>query len=385
MTTISTASAAARMAMRSASSCRAQGAGFMEAVEQLAGEAGLEVPKATREAARPSAAGTTWSRCWKRRSPRFQRRLFAARGRARAGLSARARADRRDDPPLRPRLVGRGARRAGGELAGEGIAAALLGEAGLMQAPEDGRGGAGAVLQPGDVPDPRPARPHDQLRRPHPGRRPAEIRQRAGDRRVLQAAHPVRPGSRPGRRRARGRVVVAVEGYMDVIALHQAGFRGAVAPLGTALTEEQLEILWQLAPEPVLCFDGDAAGGARRRARHRRCAAAARRRAEPPPRQAARRRGPGHPRPRRPASASTRCWRKPSRCISRCSRCIAAARWWARPARRPRRAPSSRTSSTPRRPSSPTGPSRSEYRSALRDAALSEARRARAPPAARQR
>jgi DNA primase len=55
--------------------------------------------------------------------------------------------------------------------------------------------------------------------------------------------------------------VVAVEGYMDVIALHQAGFGGAVAPLGTALTEEQLELLWQLSPEPTLCFDGDAAGG----------------------------------------------------------------------------------------------------------------------------
>ena len=48
---------------------------------------------------------------------------------------------------------------------------------------------------------------------------------------------------------------------MDVIALHQAGFAGAVAPLGTALTEEQLEELWRLSPVPILCFDGDAAGG----------------------------------------------------------------------------------------------------------------------------
>jgi DNA primase len=58
----------------------------------------------------------------------------------------------------------------------------------------------------------------------------------------------------------RGASVVAVEGYMDVIALHQAGFTGAVAPLGTALTEDQLQELWRLSPEPVLCFDGDAAG-----------------------------------------------------------------------------------------------------------------------------
>ena len=59
----------------------------------------------------------------------------------------------------------------------------------------------------------------------------------------------------------RGEPVVVVEGYMDVIALHQAGFGAAVAPLGTALTSEQLEELWRLSPAPVLCFDGDAAGG----------------------------------------------------------------------------------------------------------------------------
>lgn len=55
-------------------------------------------------------------------------------------------------------------------------------------------------------------------------------------------------------------MVVAVEGYMDVIALHQAQFPFAVAPLGTALTEDQIEELWKLADEPILCFDGDSAG-----------------------------------------------------------------------------------------------------------------------------
>lgn len=53
---------------------------------------------------------------------------------------------------------------------------------------------------------------------------------------------------------------IVVEGYMDVIALHRAGFATAVAPLGTALTEAQIEELWRLAPEPILCFDGDTAG-----------------------------------------------------------------------------------------------------------------------------
>ncbi|OYY89644.1 MAG: DNA primase [Sphingomonas sp. 28-66-16] len=69
--------------------------------------------------------------------------------------------------------------------------------------------------------------------------------------------------------RKSGRVIV-VEGYMDVIALAQAGFGEAVAPLGTALTEAQLERLWRLSDVPILCFDGDNAGQrAALRAAHR--------------------------------------------------------------------------------------------------------------------
>lgn len=54
--------------------------------------------------------------------------------------------------------------------------------------------------------------------------------------------------------------VIAVEGYVDVVAMHAAGFPHTVAPLGTALTEEQLTLLWRFADEPILCFDGDKAG-----------------------------------------------------------------------------------------------------------------------------
>ncbi len=57
---------------------------------------------------------------------------------------------------------------------------------------------------------------------------------------------------------ARGLIVA--EGYMDVIALARAGFNHACAPLGTALTEDQLALLWRAGPEPILCFDGDKAG-----------------------------------------------------------------------------------------------------------------------------
>ena len=56
--------------------------------------------------------------------------------------------------------------------------------------------------------------------------------------------------------------LIVVEGYMDVIALHQAGFSNVVATLGTAFTERQMDQLWLLAPEPIICFDGDRAGEA---------------------------------------------------------------------------------------------------------------------------
>ncbi|MEO1221528.1 MAG: DNA primase [Pseudomonadota bacterium] len=72
--------------------------------------------------------------------------------------------------------------------------------------------------------------------------------------RTLYNLHRASPASRQT-----GRIVV-VEGYMDVVALAQAGFHDAVAPLGTALTETQLEMLWRMVEVPVLCFDGDRAG-----------------------------------------------------------------------------------------------------------------------------
>src|SRR6266480_1025334 len=64
----------------------------------------------------------------------------------------------------------------------------------------------------------------------------------------------------------KGAPLIAVEGYTDVIAMVSVGFEATVAPLGTALTAEQLVLLWKMADEPTLCFDGDAAG---RRAAYR--------------------------------------------------------------------------------------------------------------------
>lgn len=72
--------------------------------------------------------------------------------------------------------------------------------------------------------------------------------------RTLYNLHRAAPASRQS-----GRMIV-VEGYMDVIALANAGIGEAVAPLGTALTEQQIELLWRHVERPILCFDGDAAG-----------------------------------------------------------------------------------------------------------------------------
>ncbi len=57
-----------------------------------------------------------------------------------------------------------------------------------------------------------------------------------------------------------GKPLIVAEGYMDVIALSEAGFAACVAPLGTAITEDQLQLLWRMAPEPIIALDGDKAG-----------------------------------------------------------------------------------------------------------------------------
>lgn len=81
---------------------------------------------------------------------------------------------------------------------------------------------------------------------------------------LLYAIHHSLPTVRS--KKPEGFPFVVVEGYMDVISLHQAGVSSAVAPLGTALTPEQIQLMWRTCPQPVLCFDGDAAG---RRAAYR--------------------------------------------------------------------------------------------------------------------
>jgi DNA primase len=241
---------------------QSQGAGFMEAVEQLASEAGLEVPKPSPEAAEAERKRHDLISVLEAANTAYQRRLHLPEGRA--GLDY-LRARGLTDETIRHFGLGwsgegRGALVA--ELKRERIEQDLLAEAGLLRGGEDGRGGEGGRV--GELFFNRVVFPIRDRR----GRVISFGGRTLGDGQPKYLNGPETPLFSKRRnlyaldlaRAARDATIVVVEGYMDVIALHQAGFTGAVAPLGTALTEEQLEELWRLTPAPVLCFDGDAAG-----------------------------------------------------------------------------------------------------------------------------
>jgi len=237
-----------------------QGAGFMEAVEQLAAEAGLEVPKPSPEAAEAERRQHDLATILQAAQASYQRRLLLPEGRhALAYLRGRGLTDETIDRfGLGWSGEGRGALTA--DLTRDGITQDQLVEAGLLR--RDDETGRTYDLFFNRVMFPI---------RDRQGRTISFGGRILGDgqpkyvngpetalfskRRSLYALDLAREAVR------NGAALVVVEGYMDVIALHQAGFGGAVAPLGTALTEEQMEALWRLSPSPVLCFDGDAAGG----------------------------------------------------------------------------------------------------------------------------
>ncbi|WP_114375423.1 DNA primase [Elioraea thermophila] len=238
---------------------RAEGLSFMEAVERLAAEAGLAVPRPTPEAAAAAERAASLSAIAEAAAEAFARRLRLPEGRAAlAYLHERGLMDETIALfSLGWSGEGRGALLA--DLRRQGVTAEQLVAIGLMKQDE-------------------PSRPAVDL---FFNRVMFPIRDRRGrvigfGGRVLGEGQPkylngpetslfVKRKTLYGLDLAAkaircGASALVVEGYLDVIALHQAGFGGAVAPLGTALTEEQLAELWRLSPEPVLCFDGDAAG-----------------------------------------------------------------------------------------------------------------------------
>ena len=238
---------------------QSQGASFPEAVQQLAAEVGMEVPKASPQAAAAERRRLDLHGVLEAAGAAYRRRLYLPEG-ARGLAYLRARGLSEETIAgfgLGWAGEGRGALLA--ELARDGVTAEMLLEAGLLRQADDGRPAYelffNRVMFP--IRD-RQARLISFGGRILGDGQPKYVNGPETDlfskRRTLFALERAREGARGG-----GTVAV-VEGYMDVIALHQAGFTAAVAPLGTALTEEHLEVLWRLSPVPVLCFDGDAAG-----------------------------------------------------------------------------------------------------------------------------
>jgi DNA primase len=237
---------------------QSQGLSFIEAVGQLAAEAGLEVPRPTPEAAEAERRRLDVVGVLNAAQTHYQQLLALPEGRlAREYLLGRGLTE---DTIARFGLGWAGDRGAlTADLSRQGIDIRQLSDAGLIRSDEetdrtfelfshrvmfpiyDRRGKlisfGGRILgtgQPKYINGPETSV--------------------FSKRRSLYGLSLARDGVR------NGGTLVVVEGYMDVIATAQAGFTAAVAPLGTALTNDQIEELWRVSPCPVLCFDGDAAG-----------------------------------------------------------------------------------------------------------------------------
>lgn len=237
-----------------------EGLSFPEAVERLAGEAGVELPKFSAEAERVEQERKGLGEAMELAAQWFQQQL-----RERAGGNARDYLKGRDLlPAVQAEFrIGYAPNERFGlrdHLAGKGVSVEVMVEAGLLISVEE-------VAVPYD-------RFRDRVMFPICDAKGRVIafggRALQKDAQAKYLNSPETPLFHKGRtlynlHRARKAAheranLIAVEGYVDVIALARAGFSEAVAPLGTALTEEQLALMWRMAGEPVLCFDGDKAG-----------------------------------------------------------------------------------------------------------------------------
>lgn len=237
-----------------------EGLNFQDAVERLAGEAGMEVPKPTPEAKAAAARQASLLEVVEAACKVFEAALGSSQGAEardyleRRGLSRRTVEQFRLGfaPDRRGFLVE--------ALRGEGIEPQQLVEAGLAK--QDEAGGRLREYFFGRIVFPIADRRGRIVA--FGGRRMGEGGPKYLNSPDGQLFHKGEllfnlKAAQEGLRNAKQRLLM-VEGYMDVIALAQAGFEAAVAPLGTAMTETQLALAWRLVDEPLLCMDGDEAG-----------------------------------------------------------------------------------------------------------------------------
>lgn len=238
----------------------AENMSFMEAVEVLAGEAGMPMPERDPRAQERQDQRTKLSDVMEQAAQFYRLQFRAAKGQnARDYIQRRGLSEATVEtfeigyaPDTRTALFE--------HLSGKGVSPKEMDEAGLIIIPDDG------------------GKPFDRFR----GRVMFPIRDPRGrciafggramdpNARAKYLNSPETPLFDKGRslfhhgpaREAAGKVgaLIVAEGYMDVVALAQAGFRHAVAPLGTAITEDQLRLMWRIADEPVIALDGDKAG-----------------------------------------------------------------------------------------------------------------------------
>ncbi len=235
-----------------------RGGSFIDAVQALAAEAGLEMPKAEPTVQAAERKRLDLQAVLDAAGAFYARRLAAAEGAA-----ARAYLARRGVSPQSVASFGLGWSGEGRgalitELASAGMTPAQLLEAGLLRQGEEAAPRElffNRLMFP--IRD-RRARIVSFGGRTLGDGQPKYLN---GPETVLFSKRQTLYGLDLAREAVRnGAPLLVVEGYMDVIALHQAGFAGAVAPLGTALTDTQLDELWRQSPSPTLCFDGDDAG-----------------------------------------------------------------------------------------------------------------------------
>jgi DNA primase len=239
---------------------KTDGLSFPEAVEQLASQAGVEMPKLAPQDEAREAQTVTLRRITEDACQFFERMLAASEGR-----DARAYLERRGVPAeaIRQFRLGyapQGRHRLKEHLAAKGYRAEDMAASGMLISGDDipvsyDRFRHRLMFPIGDLRGEVIAfggRALDADQQPKYLNSPETPLFHKGA--LLYNAASARKAAHIGE------AVIVAEGYMDVIAFARAGFAGAVAPLGTALTPEQIAALWRMTDEPLLCFDGDSAG-----------------------------------------------------------------------------------------------------------------------------
>ncbi|WP_374656468.1 DNA primase [Dongia sp.] len=236
-----------------------EGLQFRDAVEKLAGEAGLEIPRDNPEARERAERQDTLAGVMELSAKFFESQLGGSAGRAGFDYFRRRGLTPETIKRFRLGFAPDGFEALKSKLAKENIPEAISLESGmLVKNDETGRvydRFRGRVMFP--IMDAK-------------GRVIAFGGRALGDEKPKYLNSPETPLFHKGRtlynlnqaqKPARDKnEIIVVEGYMDVIALAEGGFPHGVAPLGTALTEDHIQLLWRFAQEPILCFDGDAAG-----------------------------------------------------------------------------------------------------------------------------